>query len=479
MNVPRAGPVTGSQAERVCGGRMAGHRRRNRVAFVGALTLLVIAGLSPAAWASSQAFGTLTGTLSATLDTNGELGLGPGYTGPASFSESDVADVRLKLQSFDGHEAVYRGWGTVAWHRSLTAEYTPEAGESSPPCSYDESGSARTNVVEVHYNVTGSDKGAYDLIVSYYGPSGMKTCPIAKYQLGWNAWHSWDEVGFASGRAPLRLAGAARTLDGRWEEWELAGSWKDAGWRDAAKEVVDLANEEKDWCGISGSTAGLTPLKGSVVPVAVGCVLGALVSRELAKWIVKDPPDHNYTQVAQPRKVRPPRFRAGDGLSANQVRAINDYAKNALELESYGNAFMTSYQRAEGVDWSAANAEYWWNRQENATQRDAVAAATCLDKLASLRKRLVQKLGRTAKLRFTDKLIAKTRDDVRRHGLPAAFVKALRTVGVPPNQMREILDAVRQASAGKIPDTVAQLLTDKKLAAGEHQLAVGLRQVAA
>jgi len=200
----------------------------------------------------------------------------------------------------------------------------------------------------------------------------------------------------------------------------------------------------------------------------LGTLLGKLdkhpvvkITTAVLKAVVKtlknsltDPPDTNFTVIAQP--VTPSLSRqpvtATQAGGQRQADAINAALTNAEQALGFARALLTSNQRA----WGAFNAgdTFWETQQSNAARQYATQLAALLNTepqlLAGVRDAL-QVAGVQETITASD--IADFQAQIRQDGLPSQLVQDLTDLGVDHTAQ----DEIRQDILGENPTVVAGL----------------------
>lgn len=254
--------------------------------------------------------------------------------------------------------------------------------------------------------------------------------------------------------------------------------------------ALGMTAEEKHDLVVAGvvtTAGGVAVLIGSIAAdlTGVGAPIGAAmagVSAGLATSGVGfvalgvDPSDSNFHAIVKPRFTRVLNATAGRGFSRTAANAVNALASNTSRVAGYLRAMVTSLNRASGAlaahDPGAATA------QVDAAAGFATRAATALDRQPTLGMRAVPALAAS---RFPDNIsaseVARARQQVRAHGLPALLQRILVRLGVSARDRRALRDAIADRKPRAVH--VLSALTSAKLTQSERKAAAALRRFAA
>jgi hypothetical protein len=143
-----------------------------------------------------------------------------------------------------------------------------------------------------------------------------------------------------------------------------------------------------------------------------------------------DPPDPNFTILAQPELPVPPTILAGSGIDGPTADALNEMLTNQAFCVGTGQAVVVSINRASGAE--VANSPVWRDRQLEAARGFARAWSDELAKAGPLRSEVASQLGAlgigATGLDIVD--IIQVVDDIMNNGWPQSFRDLLGRYGI-------------------------------------------------
>lgn len=247
------------------------------------------------------------------------------------------------------------------------------------------------------------------------------------------------------------------------EEAAFKEPWKDA---EVASMIALVALG-----ALAVATGGLAAI--AIAGLAAGAGLGGVAS----KIAGDDPPDSRYKELFRPRVPRVTPVRVGDGISPAAARALNSLIESRLRSGAYILAWIRSIEKAQGAD--KARDKSWAKRQRKAAAGYARQAAATLERDRSLGSAALRELKRGG---FVDTgvSLAQARQalqQVRRQGLPAEMMRALRTAGVEDPRIAEFRSALSRLDP-KLAVGVGAFggVTDPRLAAANTAAIKALRK---
>lgn len=219
-------------------------------------------------------------------------------------------------------------------------------------------------------------------------------------------------------------------------------------------------------------------LPGRLVCLAIGFSGTAallLTARDLNK-LAGDPPDPNFTVVAQPIILTLPRLTTDKGVTQAEADAFNALLTNEEQVIGYAKALLRSIERAQGAI-DAGN--IFWEKQ----QLDAVAVyqgklATLLDEQPALLTNFVNALQAAgfSSLTVTPNDVSNFQQDITQNGLPASLVEKLTQLGADSATIDEIRQAIVEQNPNEVAGNFLDKLVDPELISSLQQTALALNQ---
>lgn len=169
-----------------------------------------------------------------------------------------------------------------------------------------------------------------------------------------------------------------------------------------------------------------------------------------------DPPDPNFTVIAQPMVLALPPLEVEPGVTQAEVEAINGWLRNRAEAIAVGRALITSLNRADGA--AAAGDSFWEDQQLKAASEYAVQLAKLLEADPALRA-LVQDALEEASfpaITVTASDVSTLQQTVAQNGLPDFLIEPLTQLGAHGADLAQIKQALittdPTAAAGSLSD---------------------------
>lgn len=232
----------------------------------------------------------------------------------------------------------------------------------------------------------------------------------------------------------------------------------------------------------NGGICGIFALISVEVPPVSAAALGlGAINIAVSNWmadVAADPRDPHFKTIAKPNTAPLLHVRAGPGISAGLALALNRFGANAGRIRGYGNAFVTSVNRAAGA--LRAHARRYVRLQLAAADRYAISTAKALEADPGLRSQLVTALGSQSQkqLSLSASRVQALRNQVAKSGLPGATLKTLKALGVSDALISQLRQGLIHVGAKAISITLASLVTSPATTSAEQGIARGLRQYA-
>ncbi len=229
---------------------------------------------------------------------------------------------------------------------------------------------------------------------------------------------------------------------------------------------------------LSAAVPFVDPIRGKIL--SIGEALEAALSVYYNK-LARDPPDPNFTVIAQPDPPSLPLQQAEGPITQGAADAFNALQANQEQQIGLLRALLTSINRADGA-LQAGNA-FWEDQQMQAAAGYALQLATFLDGEAALRAALLAALQASG---FPS--VALSPNDVfffeltvAFFGLPPPEPATLAALGVTGDDFALAVDLmiVQDVNAVSAASPVPGVLADPALAADEAAMAAALRAFAA
>lgn len=192
------------------------------------------------------------------------------------------------------------------------------------------------------------------------------------------------------------------------------------------------------------------------------------------KALALDPPDPNFTVIAQPVFLRLPALASVPGLTQAEVDSFNALRTNGENFVAISGALLTSFNRAVGA--YDANNDFWEAKQrEAAAQYSLQLSILTREQITLLANwQAALKNGTLGTITVTPNDVYNFEVNLISSGLPPAYVQALTQLGADAATIEEIKSRLGvqdiYAVAGAFPDT----LTNATLASTLDQEALAL-----
>jgi uncharacterized delta-60 repeat protein len=204
----------------------------------------------------------------------------------------------------------------------------------------------------------------------------------------------------------------------------------------------------------------LVPVAGEEIALVDATDIVSFLAEGGLEQIAHDPPARDYRSPVRLRRFTPPIIQAGRSISPRVAAAFSRYATAGAKLASLELAYVASVERAQGA-YLAGNA-VWFNRQARAARSFLEGMASALRQYKTDSTALANRLAGTplSRLKLTAAQIAKARQAIAKHGLPASIIGRLRRLGLSRAQ---IAAGVRSALSHLSPRrlTFTSLLSSK------------------
>lgn len=177
---------------------------------------------------------------------------------------------------------------------------------------------------------------------------------------------------------------------------------------------------------------------------------------------VLDPPDSNYTQIAQPSNLTPPTLGAKNGVVTNaEASSINALFQDEAHAAELADVAATSFNRSSGA--AATGDIYWQNQQGEAGNRDTLQLGDLLKADANLQNNVrsaFQQDPNYQDVPFSLNNVNGYETQVQQHGgLPAYMNQALSNLGVDDATIADIsqVSVVQTVYPGDPTDSSGQM----------------------
>jgi hypothetical protein len=232
--------------------------------------------------------------------------------------------------------------------------------------------------------------------------------------------------------------------------------------------------------GVAAAAAavGNAPAAAFLTSLSTGVIVGAslnYISKYICLGLALDPPDTNYTVIAQPMPITFTPITASANLTEIGANAWNAWLTNQVEEAAYGQALVTSINRAQGA-FNATNLFYEEAQMNAAVQYEAQLAGY-LDQEPIFESNMVAQLVTSGfqSVSVTAEDVATNQANVLTNGLDSDLQATLMQLGADGTTITNIqFDFVLQdpnAIAGSFP----QSLTNSTADAALHAVASVLR----
>jgi hypothetical protein len=193
--------------------------------------------------------------------------------------------------------------------------------------------------------------------------------------------------------------------------------------------------------------------------------------------LAADPPDPNYTSLAQPAAVHLPKSVGRGFLPSAVARLLLRAASSELKAGAQMQVLLTSVERAQGA--ALAADQDWATHQITHGAGAASLAADNLDAAASDLGQLRRLLSRhpLAQPRSLNRRLRAAQRTLQRHGVPSSVQTTLQAAGVPASVVKQ-MTATAQRRQRIPPMRLNALLTQASQCSNLSRLAAQLRAYA-
>ena len=239
----------------------------------------------------------------------------------------------------------------------------------------------------------------------------------------------------------------------------------------------------------SGMNTAAAAAMGGIGIVAPPALIGAAVAgfaagvtaigAGAAGFIAADPPDPNFTIIAQPIIPELSPLTADNDVPQVVADVSNIFMDNWEQTIGYAQALLSSLERAEGA--ALAGDTFWIAKQLQAATQYESSLATLVNAQPTLLVNLQNTLRAAGfpTITITPNDVLNVQQNIARNGLPAIIVQRLSQLGADKARIsivrQQILAQEPKAIAGKFPD----MLTDSRLISALQQLARSLHVMTA
>ena len=189
-----------------------------------------------------------------------------------------------------------------------------------------------------------------------------------------------------------------------------------------------------------------------------------------------DPPDPNFTILAQPELPVPPTILPGSGIDVPTADAFNEMLTNQAFCVGTGQAVVVSINRASGAE--VANNPVWRDRQLEAARGFARAWSDELAKAGPLRSETASQLGAlgigVTGLDIVD--VIQVVDDIMNNGWPQSFRDLLDRLGIRGVAQADALQRLTTSLANvkRLTASPIDMLTDTEHTSSEEGAIVAI-----
>lgn len=253
--------------------------------------------------------------------------------------------------------------------------------------------------------------------------------------------------------------------------------------KDASQVVANKMTLHAMASGWIGAICSLGTPFPPLVPLAIPCVVLAGLYTAFANTasvyhtlISQDPPDSNFTVIAQPEIPSFPPVTVQDGVTKAETDAWNALFSNLAQQIGFSRALLTSAERAWGAE--EAGDAFWESQQMQAAAYFASQLATVLNAQPELRVNLqnaLQVAGRPTILITADDIV-NFQMDVATNGLPVFLTEALTRLGADSTTIEQIRNLLLNHSPSPNGVSFPGMLTDLALISALEEVAQALSQ---
>jgi len=188
-----------------------------------------------------------------------------------------------------------------------------------------------------------------------------------------------------------------------------------------------------------------------------------------------DPPDTNYTVLAQAVAPAVTPLAASGDITQSEADAYNMWQTNLSQSAGYGTALTTSLNREQGA--ATAGSSYWATTQMNAAVQFEAQLAALSDQEPALRSNVVAQFqaGGFPGIMVTTNDAINLQLQMITNGLPADLLNTLTALGVDPGTITNIEYTLLTADPGSMAGGFPGGLVNTNLDSTARALAAGLR----
>ena len=188
-----------------------------------------------------------------------------------------------------------------------------------------------------------------------------------------------------------------------------------------------------------------------------------------------DPPDTNYTVLAQVVAPVVTPLAASSGITQSEADAYNLWQTNLSQSAGYGTALTTSLNREQGA--ATAGSSYWATTQMNTAVQFESQLSALLAQEPELRSNVVSQFqaGGFAGITVTTNDAINLQLQMITNGLPAGLLDALTALGVDPATITNIQFTLLTADPGSMAGGFPGSLVNTNLDSAARTLAADLR----
>jgi hypothetical protein len=204
-------------------------------------------------------------------------------------------------------------------------------------------------------------------------------------------------------------------------------------------------------------------------PMTKGCAAGAGIGSGLlwlesaiAQLLALDPPDPNFTAIAQPVIPAVPQLTTASGLTQGAAAALNALFANVAQAIGLGEALYASINRADGA--AEAGNLFWETRQLQAAAQYAGQLKNVWAAQPALRNNVVlafQAAGFSKTITATG--VQNFQTSVAQNGLPGWLVSTLQQLGADGGTINRFRLSILQQNPQAVAGTIPAKFADPKL----------------
>jgi hypothetical protein len=194
--------------------------------------------------------------------------------------------------------------------------------------------------------------------------------------------------------------------------------------------------------------------------------------------MANDPPDPNYTSIAQPVPAPLPLVTRQPGMPRDLIRTANRLLQNESQAIGLADAIYTSVNRASGA--AAAGDASWQGKQLQAVQTYSLQLASLMSAQSTLRSNLhsnvlhaLRHTGIDPTLTTDD--VTAFEQDVAANGLPAYLQQDLALAGAGSDAVAAVTNAIIVQDPSLVAGSISDKVADPALAGAARGAATALR----